>query len=539
MKSLYISKVVCVGFIILFTSRTMHIQSQQIPETYTNPILSGYHPDPSICRVGDDYYLVNSSFEWFPGIPVYHSKDLVNWELIAYGISRTDQIALSSGLGDSRGIFAVTIRHHNGLFYLITTCVGCNGNFYITATDPAGPWSDPVWLDAPGIDPSLMWDDDGKCYYVGNGNLKKQPEWPQQQGVWMQELDLDKKELVEKRVQLTHGHANNSVWAEGPHIYKINGKYLLMHPEGGTSTNHATVVHHSDDLWGPYIADQINPVLTHRHLGKDYPIHSVGHTDIVQTQNGDWWALMLGKRYVEGYTLLARETFMTPVTFEGQTPVFNPGVGIVQAQHKRPDLPWTPFKEKPAKDEFEKNTLDLEWNFLRNPYEQWYKLQNGKLIIQLRPEVLDSMVNPSLIARRIEHHKFSASLALEFSTSNDNEKAGMILYRRSGCHYQFLKEKDDLVIIKTANDEKTEVARVTFKNKQIVLKAEANNRSLQFSYGVSEDEMQNLGEIQDISLLSDEVAGGFNGPYVGMYATSTGINSKAQAVFDWFQYQGE
>ncbi|SNR67119.1 glycoside hydrolase family 43 protein [Lutibacter flavus] len=509
--------------------------------TFKNPILPGYHPDPSICRVGDDYYMVNSTFEWFPGMPIHHSKDLVNWELIGYALHSPEQLSLQEGLDDYMGIFAVSIRYNNGLFYIITTCVNCEkgGNFYMTAKNPAGPWSKPVWLDAPGIDPSLMWDDDGTCYYVGHGNLKEKQEWPDQQGVWAQELDLKQEKLVGKRVQLTHGHANNAVWSEGPHIYKINGKYLLMHAEGGTGYNHATVVHHSDSIFGPYIADQVNPVLAHRNLGKDYPIHSVGHTDLVQTQKGDWWAVMLGKRYVDGYTLLARETFLTPVTFEGQTPIFNPGVGKVLAEDKRPDLPWSPFPIKPARDNFDSGKLDLEWNMLRTPQSDWYALNDEKLELQLRPNTLSELTNPSLIARRIEDFKFTTSLKLDFNSRKSNEKAGMIIYRRSGCHYQFLKEKGALVVIKTLKGVETEVARAPFKGKSVILKASANNLDLQFSYGVTEDAMKLIGNVQNMNVISFEMADGFNGPYIGMYATSSGKTSKAKAVFDWFDYIGK
>lgn len=473
-------------------------------------------------------------------MPIHHSKDLVNWELIGYGIHRPEQLALQKGLGDFMGVFAVTIRYHEGLFYLINTCVQCEqgGNFYITASDPSGPWSDPVWLDTPGIDPSLMWDDDGKCYYVGHGNLKETQDWPDQQGAWIQELDLEQKKMVGPRKQLSYGHANNAVWTEGPHLYKINGKYLLMVAEGGTGFYHATTVHHSDSIWGPYIADQVNPVLTHRHLGSDYPIHSVGHTDIIETQNGEWWAVMLGKRYVEGYTLLARETFLTPLKFEGQTPVFNPGIGIVQKEQKRPDLPWTPYEKRPSKDEFNGEELGLEWNFLRTPYTKWYALKEGELIIDLREEVLDSLFNPSLIAQRIEHFNFSATASLDFSTSKENEAAGIILYRRSTCHYQFLKQKKELVLIKTMKGVKTEVARVEYKNDQVILKAEANNLALNFSYGASEDEMKAMGDTQSMSVISFEVAEGFNGPMVGMYATSNGKKSKKKASFSWFEYEG-
>ena len=507
--------------------------------TFKNPILSGYYPDPSICRVGDDYYLVNSTFEWFPGMPIHHSKDLVNWELIGYGLHRSEQLNLQEGLGDYRGIFAVSIRHHKGLFYLITTCVDCEkkGNFYITAKDPAGPWSDPVWLDAPGIDPSLMWDDDGTCYYVGHGNLKEKQEWPQQQGIWAQELDLKEEELVNKRVQLTHGHANNAVWSEGPHIYKINDKYLLMHAEGGTGYNHSTIVHHSDAVFGPYVADMVNPVLTHRHLGKGYPYHSMGHTDLVQTQKGDWWAVMLGKRYVDGYTLLARETFLCPVSFEGQTPIFSPGVGKVLEEYERPDLPWSPVSTMPVRDDFTRGKLNLQWNMLRTPQSDWYTLKHGVLSLQLRPNVLSALTNPSLIARRIEHHKFSASLKLDFDSNKLNEKAGMIIYRSSACHYQFLKEKDALVIIKTLKGKETEVARTPFKGAAVILKAEANNLELQFSYGSQDNKMQPIGKVQNMNVISYEMAEGFSGPYVGMYATSSGEKSKVKAAFDWFDYE--
>lgn len=523
---------------IIFTLLSGSIVAQ---ETYKNPILPGYHPDPSICRVGDDYYLVNSTFEWFPGMPIHHSKDLVNWELIGYGIHRPEQLEFQEGLGDYMGVFAATIRHHDGVFYLVNTCVQCEtgGNFYITATDPAGPWSDPVWLDAPGIDPSLMWDDDGKCYYVGHGNLSGKQAWPDQQGAWLQELDLEQGKLVGRREQLTFGHANNAVWTEGPHLYKINGKYLLMVAEGGTGYNHATTVHHSDSIWGPYIADMVNPVLTHRHLGKDYPVHSIGHTDIVQTQHGEWWAVMLGKRYVDGYTLLARETFLTPVTFEGQTPIFNPGVGKVLLEDKRPDLPWTPFEQKPVRDEFEGDVLDLEWNMLRTPHETWYELAEGQLSLKLRKNVLDSLTNPSLLARRIEDHKFKASLALDFKSKKGNEKAGMVLYRRSTCHFQFLKEKNELVIIQTMKGEMTEVARVPYKKEKLILSAKAEGRDLQFSYGPSEDKMKDIGGVLDMKVISFEMAEGFNGPYVGMYATSSGKTSKSTATFDWFEYTGE
>ncbi len=485
--------------------------------------------------------MVNSSFEWFPGMPIHHSKDLVNWTLIGYGLHRPEQLNLQHGLGDYMGIFAVTIRHHQGLFYLITTCVACeqNGNFYITAKNPAGPWSDPIWLDAPGIDPSLMWDEDGKAYYVGHGNLSGQQAWKDQQGVWLQQLDLQKQKLFGRRSQLTFGHANNAVWTEGPHLYKINGNYLLMVAEGGTGFNHSVTVHHSKDIWGPYISDSINPVLSHRHLGKEFPVHSVGHADLVQTQNGDWWSVMLGKRWVDGHTLLARETFLSPVVFEGKTPVFNPGIGHLSAEQQRPDLPWTPFEKSPARDNFSNEQLALEWNFLRTPHKKWYALNNEKLSLQLRKETLSELSNPSLVARRIEHHNFTASMSMSFSPVSENEIAGMTLYRNSTCHYQFIKGLNKLEIIKTEKGQQSKIASMAYNKNKLILKAVGSGRNVQFYYGETEDKLNTLASAQDLAVLSDEVAEGFNGPYVGMYASAMGKPSSSSASFDWFEYSGE
>ncbi len=511
-------------------------QVEHVPSNYDNPILSGFHPDPSIIRVEDDYYLVNSSFEWFPGIPVYHSKDLVNWELIGYGITRPDQVPLPKGLQDSRGIYAVTLRHHDGLFYLITTCVQCDGNFYITAKKPEGPWSDPVWTGTRGIDPSLFWDDDGRSYYIGHANISGVNDWPNKNGVWMQEIDLKEGKMLGDLKQLTHGHAINARWTEGPHLYKINGKYMLLVAEGGTGFHHSVTVHHSDSLWGPYIPDHSNPVLTHRNLGQNYPIHSVGHADLVQTQKGDWWAVALGKRLKAKKTLLARETFLTPVTFEGQTPVFNPGEGRLLKNQKRPDLPWHPFTPKPARTEFDQESLPLSFNFLRTPFEKWYEIKNGALFMKLRPEALDSLVNPSFIARRIEDYNFKAATSLDFQPKNQSEVAGISIYRNSTNHIEFLKTKGNLVIIVTNKGKQTQKIEIPFKDNKTILQARGTGRQLKFYFGSTEFDLTEVDVDLDLEVISDENAGGFSGPYIGIYASSNGSKSNNTARFDWFEY---
>ncbi|MBJ2176503.1 glycoside hydrolase family 43 protein [Aureibaculum sp. A20] len=515
----------------------LNFYGQSAPENFDNPILPGYHPDPSICRVGDDYYLVNSTFVWFPGIPVYHSKDLVNWELIGHAINRPEQMDFT-GLPDKLGVFAPTIRFHDGLFYIINTCVGCGMNFYVTATNPAGPWSDPNWLpEAPGIDPSLMWDDDGKCYYTGMTGVEDK-QWPDQSVIFNQELDLNQKKLVGERHELTFGHANNASYSEGPHLYHINGKYLLMLSEGGTGLFHALTVHHSDSINGPYIADYINPVLTHRNLGLDYPLHAIGHGDLVQTQHGEWWSVMLGKRNIDRITTLSRETFLAKVEFEGQTPIFNPGYGKVLMEQKRPDLPWTPVKKDPINDQFEGDSLALKWYTIRTPKESFYTLKDGLLKLKLRKEVMDSLVNSSILVQRIEHHKFEAATKMSFKTSKANEQAGITIYRTNENHFTLLKDKTSLVLLKTFMGKKTEIARIPYKSKEVYLKVKANDLEVQFSYGASMESLQPIGEKQSLIVIADGQGNAmFNGPGVGVYATSNGKKSKNNAVFDWFTYE--
>lgn len=524
------------------------IFGQSAPEHFENPILSGFYPDPSICRVDDTYYLVNSSFEWFPGLPIHKSKDLVNWEKIGHGLHRPDQIIYKDGLKNSNGIFAPTIRYHKGTFYIITTMVGQKGNFIITAKNPAGPWSNPIWIkDAPGIDPSLFWDDDGTCYYTGAGIIDgTQNEWPGKNGIWIQEIDPNKGKLIGEKKQITYGHASNARWAEGPHLYKIDGEYLLLIGEGGTGEFHSVTVFNSKNIWGPYIPNHANPVITHRHLGDTYPIGQTGHADLVQTQNGDWWSVMLAKRKNQGFTTLARETFLAKVIMtkqeSGITPIFNPGYGLLQHKQKRPELAWHPVPKSNNHDDFNNDKLDLDWNFLRTPIQKWYEIDNGFLKINLRPQKVTELVNPSYIAKRTKHFNYEVSTRLFFDTDQNNEQAGLVIYRRHGNNYQLLKSKDQIILLKTLQKENKGdfkpqiIATIPYTHNEVILKVKVEGVNAQFYAGLNKTNLTSVGTIQDYSIVSDEVAQKFNGTYVGLYATSNGKISKKTATFDWFDY---
>lgn len=521
--------------LILFILCPCFVFAQDAPENFTNPILSGFNPDPSICRVGDDYYMAVSSFVWYPGLPVYHSKDLVNWELIGHALDRPDMISMNK-LDDNDGIYAPTLRYYNGTFYLITTAFKSGGNFYITSADPAGPWSDPIWLkDAPGIDPSLFWDDDGRCYYTGNSwDFPK--SWTSQCAVWMQEIDLEQGKLVGERKVLTYGHANNAAHAEAPHLYKIDGKYVLIIAEGGTNNFHAVTVHQSETLWGPYVSDKTNPVMTHRHLGLDYPIQAVGHADLVQTQNGDWYAVLLAKRMINGHNPLSRETFLCKVEFENSMPIFNPGYGRVLSEQQCPDLPWTPVKQEPAKDEFDAEKLGMKWYFTRIPQMQFYDLSNDQLSLSLQPETADESVSPAMLIQKVKHHNFKATVKMKFQTTKENEQAGVIFYRTANGYFSLMKDKTGITLTKKDSIKKKIVAQIPYNKQDVYLTISAKGLNVTFSFGETPDNMINIGGTQSMTVLSDNKFNKFNGTGVGIYATSNNQKSESKALFDWFEY---
>ncbi|HZK62351.1 MAG TPA: glycoside hydrolase family 43 protein, partial [Anaerovoracaceae bacterium] len=238
----------CLVFVLTGNSSLV---SAQI--TYRNPVIPGFHPDPSVCRVGNDYYLVTSTFEYFPGVPVFHSKDLVNWEQIGHCLTRESQLPLNKCRA-SGGIYAPTIRYHDGLFYMVVTNVSGGGNFYVTAKDPAGEWSKPFWVNQGGIDPTIFWDEDGKSYFMSNGHQSTE-------GIVISEIDLKTGKRTTEPIAVWNGTGGR--YPEAPHIYKKDGYYFLLIAEGGTEYGHKVTIARSKNIYGPYESAPGNPILTH------------------------------------------------------------------------------------------------------------------------------------------------------------------------------------------------------------------------------------------------------------------------------------
>lgn len=447
--------------------------------TVNNPVISGYNPDPSVCRVGDDFYLVNSTFEFFPGVPIYHSKNLVNWELIGHCLTRESQLPLR-GCRNSGGIYAPTIRYHDGIFYMITTNVTDKGNFVVHTEDIRGEWSEPAWIDQDGIDPSLFWDDDGRCYYVGTGHHRGEA------GIIAFELDPISGEILSEKHIISKGCGGKS--PEGPHIYKKDSWYYLMLAEGGTEYGHSETMQRSRCIWGPYEACPHNPILTHSNLRAVHSeIQATGHADIVEDQHGRYWLVCLGIRRF-GHELLhnlGRETFLAPVLWEeGQWPV----VGDMGMLHSQWEME-LPAEAKPQERGFEipfDGSFSKRIMFTRNPDMENFTMEKGSLTLRGNGTTINEAgASPTVISFRQPDFitEFTAKLDLKNSFGT---KYGISAYYNNDYHYDLYVADEDgrkfLCLYKHIHDFGAVVSRMELRGDEVELIIRSDRRRYSFFF---------------------------------------------------------
>ncbi len=511
--------------------------------TANNPLLAGFYPDPSICRVGEDFYLVNSTFAYFPGLPIMHSKDLANWEQIGNALTTPSQLPLA-GAGVSQGLFAPTIRYHEGIFYIICTNVSSGGNFVVTATDPAGPWSEPHYIKgADGIDPSLFFDDDGKCYYTGtHGNPVEERFWGDN-SIYIQEFDYEKFEFKGERYEAWTGALKNVAWAEGPHLYKIDGYYYLIIAEGGTGPEHAITAARSKEVFGEYEGCKRNPIFTHRHLGKRYPIQYTGHSDLVDAGNGEYYMVMLAVRPTNGMTTLGRETFIARVLFEDGWPLVNPGVGVLTdsvniklEEYKTEAMTEHTINAGRSYDLTRLETLGPEWLSLRGPASDFARLDQG-LFLKFGKDLLTGSGYPSYLALRVNAKRFETRAFFYPDNLIMGRTAGICLVQNE--KYQLRIELSDCLVrvILVRDGEEMVVVNYPEANSPIGLGLmvdglKANCAVFEGSTAIP------IVKGLDISSLSTEIAGGFVGCTTGMYAADLSEGSEGSEVeFARFEYR--
>jgi xylan 1,4-beta-xylosidase len=497
---------------------------------YRNPVVPGFHPDPSVCRVGSDYYLVTSSFEYFPGIPIFHSRDLVHWQKLGYCLNRASQLPLS-GATASGGVWAPTLRYHAGVFYLTTTNVTAGGNFIVTATSPAGPWSEPIPVPQPGIDPSLFFDVDGSAIYTTSSD-----------GALQSRIDVKSGKLLSEPKVVWQGTGGQ--YPEGPHLYLRDGWYYLLLSEGGTEYGHMITMARAKSPWGPFEACSRNPLLTHRSYKS--PIQAVGHADLVEAESGDCFVVFLGIR-PNGYPPcyhLGRETFLSPLTWSDDGfPVFGEN-GRVALEMRTP-LPLAPALPEAARDDFSSHELGLCWNYLRNPQAELYSLEERPGHLRLRGSAhgLDDVASPAWLGRRQCHFAVQAATSVEFRATTEREEAGLTVRMNEQHHYEiFVTQRSGepaVVLRRRIGSLQAEIAAHPLSPSEascVVLGVEANKDEYVFSFGDSPDNLRPLGK-GETRYLATEVAGGFTGVYFAVYATGNGQPCQNPADFDWFDYR--
>lgn len=521
---------------------------------YRNPILPGCHPDPSVCRVGDEYFIVTSTFEYFPGLPIHRSSNLVDWELIGHAVHRDGQVDLS-GVPASGGLFAPTIRYNNGLFHVVCTLVhgtGRQGHFLVTARDAAGPWSEPLWLDdIGGIDPSLTFDGD-RVWLCGT-RLVAQGEWEEQTEVWLSERDPVSFDAIGKTQVLWRGALAGARWAEGPHLFRHDGRWLLLAAEGGTERDHAVVVAFADEITGPYSGDPGNPRLTHRDLGARAPIVNVGHADLVDAVDSAagagserGWATLLATHTVDGVAgLLGRQTHLVPVGWEAERLLFAPGAARVLRDVDAPGVPDQAQHPTRFIDHFDAPTLELGWNTLRSAGGE-------RMSLSARPGHLRLLAGPgsaaqtgplAFLGRRLPSMHVTVATRLELGSpaaapASARTEAGLLLR---------LSERDHLSVVISADGagQATAEVRLTVAGAEttlgtvplpwdpspvaeLVLELDGFSAELSVLAGGESTAIA----MADLTPLSPDVTGGFVGAWIGMLAVGDGTG---HADFDSFE----
>jgi alpha-N-arabinofuranosidase len=514
-------------------------QVKAAPGQYRNPILNGFYPDPSVTRVGKDYYLVNSTFAYFPGIPVWHSTDLVHWTQIGNAIDRPGMLDFKR-LGLSRAVFAPAIEEQDGTFYILNTCVDCGGNFLITAKDPKGPWSDPVWLPTVGgIDASLFFDDDGKAWILNNDNPPGPAEYQGHRAIWIQQYDpKSQKTLGPRTVLLDKGvdPSTKPIWPEGPHILKKDGWYYLTAAEGGTAEGHSQVALRSKSVLGPYVPYANNPILTQRGLPKDrlLPITSAGHADLVDTPDGKWWATFLAVRpYGDDLYNTGRETFLLPVEWKDDWPVILENGKTIPYVATAPKLPAPKALPPPtsgafkAVETFAGPQLPLNWMTMRIPQSRWWSVGKGALTLQARPDKLGDNAQPSFWGRRQQHANASAQTTVRFTPKADGDKAGLAVVQNDNFYYLLAVTRvagKPVLRLERRTGAKDPVDGVVVAETPLAgggpvdLKITARGGAYDFAYAVKPGVWTTLKADVDGTVLSTKTAGGFVGALFGVYA---------------------
>ncbi len=491
---------------------------------YTNPVISGFYPDPSICKANGKFYMVCSSFQYFPGVPLFESDDLVNWTQIGHVLTRDSQLPLEAQ-SFSGGIYAPTIRYNDGRFYMVTTNVGGMGNFYVWTDNIYGEWSEPILVEQGGIDPSLYFED-GKAYFMSNGDDDEGVS-----GITQCEIDIETGKKLTPSKCVYHGAGGRYI--ESPHLYKFGNEYYIMVAEGGTEYGHMVVYAKGPTPYGPFENYSGNPVLTNRNLG-GYVIQGCGHGDLVEDNNGNVWMVHLGFRQIDRWLpfhITGREVYLVPVTFNEEG-WFEAGVnGITPTKIETDRIPDTVVQKHKSTETFANTKLCKDWVFLRNPDKSLYEFTDD--FVRIKPTLMgidEANSSPAFLA--IRQKEMSGSIKCNVKLTDG--ESGISMYMNEEHHYDLFirKNADGYQIVKRSciGGVNCEQNIIETTSNEVSLKIKLTNCDYFFSCSTKEGEFD-LGKLQT-RYLSSEVACGFTGVMIALYAQSS-INTEPTVFSDF------
>ncbi|MBQ8597758.1 MAG: glycoside hydrolase family 43 protein [Lachnospiraceae bacterium] len=473
---------------------------------YTNPIVKGFYPDPSVCAANGKYYLVCSSFQYFPGVPLFESEDLVNWKQIGYVLTRKTQVMLEK-INSSGGVFAPTIRYNDGRFYMVTTNDTTHQHFYVYTDDIYGEWSEPIVVDQDGIDPSLYFED-GRTFFISNGT-----DDYGESGVIQSEINIETGEKLTHSKCIWKGSGGR--FLESPHMYKINGEYYLMAAEGGTEYGHMITYARGNDIWGPFTGYPKNPVVTNRNTAPEI-IQGIGHGDLIQDKYGNWHILSLGFRQIhiwQAYHTLGREVFLYPVEF-GEDGWFTAGTnGVVRAEY---EMEGDFVQQEKKVYTFENTDWKIDWAYLRHPAMENYEQADDSLVLHGTDITLDDVDSPTFMALRQRDFCFE----LTCKVSIDQGEAGATVFACENEHFDVAIRKGEAgyegILKFNVGPAKHLQKAVALSSDTATVIVRGENCSYSFYIADADKEIY-LGSA-DAKYVSTEVAGGFTGVMLGLYA---------------------
>ncbi len=510
---------------------------------FYNPILQGCYPDPAICRKGDDYYMVVSSFAMFPGVPIFHSKDLVNWTQIGHVLDRPSQLDVHN-TGISAGVYApgITYNPHNDTFYMITTAfAGGLGNIIVKTKDPLKGWSEPIKLAFDGIDPSIFFDDNGKAYVVHNdAPAKGKALYNGHRVIKVWEYDVENDKIIpgSDKVIVNGGTdlAKKPIWIEAPHMYKKDGHYYLMCAEGGTGDWHSEVVFIGESPKGPFTPAPSNPILSQRYLNpnRSNMVDWAGHADIVEGPEGKYYGVFLAIRPNEKNRVnIGRETFILPVDWSGLFPVFENGLVPLEPKLKLPrgvenkvgQDGFFPNGNFTYTEDFKSEKLDYRWIGLRGPREEFMSITKKGVSIKPFAVNIKELKPTSTLFYRQQHNSFSFETSMDYQPQSETDLAGITCLQNERFNYVFgvtKKGNDNYLVLQRTQDGTSTIIASTMVNvkKTVKLKVSAEGDNYSFSYAIDGGEYQVLGGVVSGDILSTNVARGFTGCLIGLHATS-------------------